>query len=65
MTDFYKFIGQNGSLGLKKGTYYVVRIRRYPFTKKVLAYIYDNGEKEGVTCPYTSIDTFNKNWVRM
>ena len=57
----YKFIGQDGSLGLKKGNYYVIDLKTNIFTKKVLAYIYFS-ERDVITCPYTSIKTFNQNW---
>jgi hypothetical protein len=56
----YKFIGRDGSLGLKKGNYYVIDLKTNIFTKKVLAYIYDG--KFITTCPYTSIKTFKQNW---
>lgn len=64
-TEFYRFKGQDGSLGLKKGTFYVIGLKRYLFSKKILAYIYLTKEGRALTCPYTSIETFNQNWRRM
>ena len=57
----YKFIGQDGSLGLKKDALYTVGLKRSIFSERVLAYIYLT-ETKGITCPYSSMKTFNKNW---
>ena len=56
-----KFIGQDGSLGLKRNNYYDVYTMKYGRDIKVTAWIYsENGEL--IVCPYTSVKTFNQNW---
>ena len=60
MGKLYKFIGQDGSLGLRKYSVYYIRLRKKLFGKLV-AYI-EVGYKTIITCPYTNIKTFNENW---
>lgn len=54
----YKFIGENKSMGLKKGGYYNIDIH-YHSKNRIEAYI----EKDGLTIiPYNSTEAFNNNW---
>lgn len=52
-----RFIGTDGSMGLRKGKTYLVRI----YTK--LGRIVVNwGNTENTVCPYSSLETLCENW---
>ena len=53
----YKFIGENGSMGFKKGRYYNIDIH-YRSKDRIEAYI----EKDGLTIIPYSKEAFNNNW---
>lgn len=53
----YKFIGENGSMGFKKGRYYNIDIH-YRSKDRIEAYI----EKDGLTIIPYSKKAFNNNW---
>lgn len=55
-----KFIGTNGSLGLKHGETYKIELKTGE--TYILAYIY-NGTNI-IPCPYSSPQTFAANWER-
>lgn len=53
---FLKFIGQDGSMGLRKNKYYEVRV--YSDTQFIWL-----ETKDGVRCPYTTPQAFASNWM--
>lgn len=54
-----KFIGEDGSLGLKHGKKYEVELKTIG---KYLIAIIDTGWISWTTCPYGSVQAFAKNW---
>ena len=54
-----KFIGKNGSLGLRNGEYYNINIIKKK--EKILAFI-EKSYKYITECPYDNQDLFLKNW---
>lgn len=57
---FYRFKGEDGSLGLKKGCVYRITIDSLGANNMVIAKI----EKDDtyVSCPYVSMEMFEANW---
>ena len=53
---YLKFIGADGSMGLKSGINYKVRIT----SDDIFIWVYWNGGK----CPYSSPQSFADNWKR-
>lgn len=57
---WFRFIGKDGSLGLKKNVTYKVILRTG--NKGVIARIQDPFLRTWVSCPYNSLSSFLKNW---
>lgn len=66
----YKFVGEDGSLGLRNGGVYLleVRFREYRPDILVTAYrrgLFGIGLFQVTVCPYGSMQAFNKNWNKI
>ena len=61
-----KFIGMNGSMGLKRGKSYNVHIIECMHrSKRIMAVIYlGDIFNRVIACPYSSLTAFAKNWLK-
>lgn len=59
MNDLFRFIGEDGSLGYRKGKIYMLELRGRGMTE--LGVIID----APVRCPYSSWEAFFENWERV
>lgn len=57
-----KFIGTNGSLGLKTDTVYPVEISTSENGKYIWVRIFNAATNEIKVCPYSSLAKLNENW---
>lgn len=62
----YQFIGQNGSMGLRRGTVYNITIQIWPNGKIVVEMVRNSFLDKQVVwrCPYTNVAMFSRNWVK-
>lgn len=60
MVERYIFIGEDGSLGLRRGETYRVSIKRV--SEAIVAKIHSGTAV--IRCPYRSRDTFDANWQK-
>lgn len=60
--NYYRadFIGKDGSMGLKKGTRYLLWM--YPSLIQIIVYDFNEVNKRITTVPYSNIKTFLDNW---
>ena len=70
MTDFFKFIGEDGSMGFENGKIYLLTISDwYRNDKRVLAVInsipHTTNYVLGDYYPYESCEAFFNNWERV
>ena len=69
MTDFFKFIGQDGSMGFENGKIYLLTVSSwYHDGDLVLAIINSTPlvfKEVGGYCPYDSCEAFFNNWERV
>ena len=56
---YLKFIGRDGSMGLRYGSNY--KINLYTHGNRLIAYIHINSILT-ITCPYDTLIGFAKNW---
>lgn len=61
MIGAFRFIGQDGSMGLKRGTVYIVKVMTISAEGTLRAEIL----RIGFRCPYSSWATFRQNWSPM
>lgn len=65
----YKFVGEDGSLGLRKGKKYLVILKLQYNSKTILAEMYERLFfgllLEKGSCPYGSMQAFERNWHKI
>jgi hypothetical protein len=69
MTDFFRFIGEDGSMGYRAGKIYLLTISDWYHngvsTLSIISSLPRVFKKIGIYCPYSSCETFFKNWERV
>ena len=68
MTDFFKFIGQDGSMGFETGKIYLLTLSDYYHKGKIKLSIISSLPivlAVGGYCPYDSCEKFFDNWERV
>lgn len=63
MSTRMRFIGTDGSMGLRKGAEYDVTLEPAPLLSRSKLVAYINRGDRVIGCPYSSSDTFFKNWI--
>lgn len=67
MNDLFRFIGEDGSMGLRNGRIYLIRIGVEWQDKffKTMPTTHFVGRNSNAMCPYESWDSFLENWERV
>lgn len=63
---WFEYIGEDGSMGLKKGDHYYLKLTGLPIPDKRInnARILANNFGRW-KCPYSTMETFKQNWKRL
>ena len=57
------FVGSDGSMGLKRGSLYLLEIRKAPFIGKTHIWIVTTNGTRLICCPYGGIEKLEENWI--
>lgn len=61
----YRFVGEDGSLGYRKGSLYVLKLSRGRYARVVIRESTGIEVPNGLPCPYGSETAFRANWVEV